>query len=500
MKKILNHRLYLPLFIMIVALLSACKKNVETPPVISEVRSYVASPNDTAINGLVVNDQIKDGQWVVISGQNLKNATQIKFDGVNAAFNGALFAQNNAVVRIPTILFSTIDTTKLYTIEYTTLGGSTTFSFKLGPPKPTITAISNVFANPGDSVFLYGANLVLVQSLSYAGSPITSFKSDLYGTSLGFKMPAQQPTDRVLLTTKTGSVDFKIVATPTITGVSNENAAAGDSVYVYGTYLKNIQIFNFGGAAITSFQSSADGSSVAFKMPSISTTAPVSITTQFGTATTLYKVNDIGSGTGSMSNWEWGGNFNWQWWGGANLYSGDPNSGWPPFNADFPGNPSLYMVLKNSILISGEGNTWSNYAIRMDAKQWVAAGNMNDPIDNWAFKFEVNIPQPWNGGSIVIESADNTYIGRWEPWQTSATTTAPYTTNGWKTITLPFSVFRKKDATLGDGKGASMTKFADLLGASGNSACTMYIHNYSASSTATGFYGAFDNLRVVKIK
>ena len=84
MKKILNHSLYLSLFIMIVALLSACKKDVEKPPVISEVRSYVVTPNDTVINGLIVNNQIKDGQWVVISGQNLKNAVQIKFNGVNA--------------------------------------------------------------------------------------------------------------------------------------------------------------------------------------------------------------------------------------------------------------------------------------------------------------------------------------------------------------------------------------------------------------------------------
>jgi hypothetical protein len=91
-------------------------------------------------------------------------------------------------------LFSTIDTTKLYTIEYTTTGGTTTFPFKLGPGAPTIAAISDVFANPGDSVFLYGTNLVLVQSFSYAGTPITSFKSNLDGTSLGFKMPAQQPT------------------------------------------------------------------------------------------------------------------------------------------------------------------------------------------------------------------------------------------------------------------------------------------------------------------
>ena len=49
MNKILNHRLYLPLFIMIVALLPACKKDIERPPVISEIRSYVATPNDTVL-------------------------------------------------------------------------------------------------------------------------------------------------------------------------------------------------------------------------------------------------------------------------------------------------------------------------------------------------------------------------------------------------------------------------------------------------------------------
>lgn len=500
MNKILNHRLYLTLLIMIVALLSACKKNVEIPPVIAEVRSYVASPNDSVINGLVVNDQIKDGQWVVISGQNLKNAVQIKFDGVSASFNSALFSQNNAVVRIPAILFSTVDTTKLYTIEYTTTGGSTTFSFKLGPGAPTITAISNVFANPGDSVFLYGTNLVLVQSLSYAGTAITSFRSNLDGTSLGFKMPSQQPTDHVLLTTKSGSVNFKIVATPTITSVSNENAIAGDSVYVYGTYLKNVQSFTFAGAAITSFQSSADAGSVGFVMPSISTSGPVSITTQFGSVTTVYNVNDIGTVPGSISNWEWGGNFNWQWWGGSTLTSGDPSSGWPPYSPDFPGNLSMYQVLNRGILSGGEGNTWSNYAIRMGAVQWVSAANMNDPIDNWAFKFEVNIPQAWNGPSILIQSSDATYTCRWEPWQTSATATTPYTTKRWQTITIPFSAFRKTDATLGDGKGASMAKFADLLGTSGNSECYLWLKNFSSSDSPTGFYGAFDNLRVVKIK
>jgi hypothetical protein len=101
---------------------------LKEPPVISEVRSYVATPDDTILNSLVA-----DGQWVVISGQNLKNAIGIKFNGVTASFNSTLFSESSAVVQIPSIMFATIDTNKLYTIEYTTTGGTTTFPFKLGP-------------------------------------------------------------------------------------------------------------------------------------------------------------------------------------------------------------------------------------------------------------------------------------------------------------------------------------------------------------------------------
>jgi hypothetical protein len=492
MNKILNGRLYfLPLFIMIVALFSACKKNVENPPVITEVRSYVATPNDTVLHSLDA-----DGQWVVITGQNLHNALEIKFNGVPASFNPNLFASNSAVVQIPTIFFSSIDTTKLYTIEYTTTGGSTTFPFILGPGAPTIAAISNVFANPGDSVFLLGANLVLVQSFSYAGSNITSFKSNLDGTALGFLMPAQQPTDQILLTTKGGSVAFKIEATPTITGVTNENVAAGDSVYVYGTYLKSIETFTFGGASITSSVSSADGSSVGFVMPSGSTGGPVSITTPFGTATTVFNVKDVK--TGNLANFE-GGN-GWQWWGGSSLKSGDPSSSWPAYIADFPGNPTHFQVLKTKPLSKGEGNTWSSYAVRVASGQWIPAANLSDPISDWALKFEVNIKEPWNGGTINIQSTDGKYIARWEPWQVSATTTAAIKTKGWTTITIPFSMFKAKDATLGDGKGVSISTFTELLGTSGKSECLAFIKNYSDSDTPTGFYGAFDNFRVVKIK
>jgi hypothetical protein len=295
-------------------------------------------------------------------------------------------------------------------------------------------------------------------------------------------MPSPTPTSgKVVLTTKSGTAIYKISADPTITSISNENANAGDSVFIFGTYLKSIQTFIFAGKTITSFNASSSGDTLAFKLPTLSQSGPVTITTQFGTTTTLYNVNDIA--TGSISNW--------QWWGGSYYTSGA---------ADFPGNSSQYMVLKTKSLTVGEGNTYSNYAIRMNAKQWIPVANLSDTVGNWAFKFEVSIPQAWDGVTIDIVADDQTYIARWEPWQVTATTTAAYTTNGWRTITIPFTQFRMTDAKLGDGEGDSMTKFSQLVGSTGSSGCIVYMHNYGTSATATGFYGAFDNFRVVKIK
>nr|WP_294946547.1 glycan-binding surface protein [uncultured Mucilaginibacter sp.] len=503
MKKKLSIGLFfLPVLLLIAALLVTCKKNTDNngnPPVITAVRSYVASPNDTVLHSAVAN-----GQWVVITGQNLQNATQINFDGVPAAFNTALFAPNSAVVKIPDIKFSQIDTAKLYTIEYATAGGSTTFSFKLGPAAPTVIAISNVFAAAGDSVYLYGTNLVLVQSFTYAGTKINSFKSNLDGTSLGFLMPPLTPTDQISVVTKSGTVNLKIVATPTITRISNENAYPDDSVYVYGTYLKNIESLTFAGTAVPFYTSSSDGTSVGFALPTLSQSGPVTITTKFGTATTVYNVNIIDFSTsGGFPNGNWLSNFengsNWKYYGGGQLSAG-AGGGWIPYVSDFPSNTGTFMKLATNKLTPGEGNSYSSYAILLNSTQWVPKTNLNDPVDNWAFKFEVNVKKPWNGGTFIIQSSVGDYAALWQPWQVSATQTAAYKTNGWITVTIPLSSFRRSDPTLGQGRGVPIAKITDLVGASGSSECTMYIHNFSTSPTATDFYGAFDNLRVVKIK
>jgi len=490
--------LFISMLMALLLILPSCKKQKDPMPAISAVNRYVASPADSLLTGIV-----PDGQWVAITGQNLQNALQITFNGVPASFNRTLFSSNHAVVQIPSIVFSTIDTNKLNTIEYTTPGGTAIFTFKLTPATPTITAISNVFANPGDSVFIYGANLVLVQSFSYGGTNIPSFKSDYYGTSLGFVMPNPAPTSgNVVVTTKSGTVSFKIVATPTITAVSNENANTGDSVYVYGTYLKSIQSFTFSGVDITSYVTSADGSFIAFKLPSISQSGLASITTAFGTVTTPYDVYNAynvkwagGATTGIIANFEWGSAFGWGWWGGSRL-SVVSNGGWITDCPEMTGATGMFISIKDNALAAGaEGSQ-----IPIGGAQWLPAANLTDPVDKWALKFEVNIPSSWNGGSIRIQTGfTSSYTALYEPWQISPSTTAAYTTNGWRTVTIPLSRFLSKDATLGEGRGTPATSLANLLGP-GNAGCNVRFKNYGTSTTSTGFYGGFDNFRVVKIK
>ncbi|MDD5149816.1 MAG: glycan-binding surface protein [Flavobacterium sp.] len=503
MKKFLNKKIYfLLMFCSVAIFVISCNNDSIGTPVITDVRNYAASPKDT-----IMTDAVADQQWVVIEGQNLQNALKISFNGVPTTFKSTLLTPNSAIVQIPAIIFSTIDENKLYTLEYVTSEGSTTFSFHLGPAAPVITAISDVFAQPNDSVYIYGTDLVLLKSFSYGGTPINAVTTNLSGTVLGFLMPSPAPTSGdVVVTTMSGVATLKIVATPTITGISNENAIANDSVFVYGTYLKGIQSFTFSGSTITSFKSNSNGSAVGFKMPSISASGPASITTSFGTATTVYDVYNpynvqyAGSATtGIVANMEWGDAFGWGWWGGSALSVSDPGAtgGWISLHTDMAVNKGMFITITDPVLAVGA----SGGRIPIGAAQWMPVGNLNDAVDNWAIKFEINVPQSWKGSTIAIQTDFNSsYTARFEPWQITPTTSAAYSTKGWTTVTIPLSMFRAKDPTLGEGKGASITKLTEILGGTGKTGCAIFNINYGKSSTTTGIHIGFDNVRVVKIK
>jgi hypothetical protein len=191
MRKLLyNANNYLLLLLLAVVFIaqSGCKKdqtyNTGTPS-ITRVRNYVAKPGDSILS------RVAPGQWVVITGLNLKGALQIYFDGTKSSFNDALFSDTSAVVLIPAVIaFPSVAASQLNTIRYVTTHGETTFSFSIIAPAPTISDISNEGANPGDSVTISGLNFFFVKSINYAGKAVTGFTASNDGTSIRIAVPA----------------------------------------------------------------------------------------------------------------------------------------------------------------------------------------------------------------------------------------------------------------------------------------------------------------------
>lgn len=379
---------------------SACKKEVtERAPVITNVRNYAASPADTLVNSITT------GQWVVLIGHNLKDAVQISFNGIPATISSVMFSDTSATVLVPAVIpFPSVPAESLNTIRYITRQGTTTFTFGIVAPPPTISSISNENANEGDSVYIYGLNLFFINELTFAGTSITDYVTAADGTAIGFVLPA------------------------------------------------------------------------------LSQSGPVVIATKSGTVSTAFNVND--PTTGVLCDFD---NINTFSWG-----TGTDNS-----SVNFPGNRGYYAVLSNDILPAGDGNWWnSQRSINTNDVQWVPVDSLSLPIDQYAFKFEINVPDAWSGTSIyVVKGYAFDYMARYEPWQGANATVIPFTTKGWHTVTIPLSTFRAND-----GKGTAAASLTTLLGSSGNGAVNIQTKNFSASPSASGLQAAIDNIRVVKIK
>lgn len=492
---------FFAIILLVMSVLPACKKDkVNGPPEITSIRNYAPAPDDTLVTG------INPGQWVVIQGQNLAEATEILFNGTPAQFSHGLFANDKAVVQIPaSIPFNSVPAELQNTVRFTTTTGSTLFSFNFNFPRPVITGLGNETFFPGDSVYIYGSGFFLVQSVSFAGASITGYETDPYGTFIRFICPplAQVPGGPITVVAKGGTATTTItysVGKPSIYSISNENPNVDDSVFIYGAAFKDIQSVNFGGNIISTYRTDPDFSYIAFKCPALTSAGLVSVVTLYGTASTTFRVND--KTTGIIGNMEWGDQFGWQWFGGASLTVDDPsrNGGWIYSDPLFKVNTTMFIsLINNTPLNSGDGNDGST-SIRLGEARWIPAANLSDPPENWAIKFEMIIPKPWNGASLCIQGGVSANIMyRYEPWSTPAGP-VDFKTNGWTTVTIPLSNFRVNSATLGDGRGNPITTLASLVGNSGVTNMNLYMKNYNAATNPTGYYAAFDNIRVVKIK
>jgi hypothetical protein len=368
---------------------------------------------------------------------------------------------------------------------------------------PVITSVTNYAASPNDSaiqsllpgqwVVLNGHNLQDAVQILFNGVP-ANFNSGLFADNhavvqvpavIPFPTVSQDKLNTIQYFTPHGSttIQFNIVApAPTIQAISNENANTGDSVYIYGTNLFLLTKVNVAGIPITEYVSSPNGTSVGFVLPELTEGGPVVVANKSGKDSTVYHINDQVKGV--LCNFDNVSTFSW----GTNIDNSD---------TDFPSNRGAYAVLYSPVLSAGDGSWWnSQRSINTNAVQWIPVSQLNDSIENYAFKFEINVPDDWQGTSIlVLKDYTWTYVALCEPWKDANGNTFPYKTKGWRTITIPLTEFRTNN-----GKGTSVKTLTDLLGASANGVLNVFTVNNGSKPTDTGLRAAVDNLRVVKFK
>jgi len=125
--------------------LSGCEKDEVSPPSISEIRNYAASPADTAVQTL------EAGQWVVVLGQNLGDVSQVYFGSIPATLNQTLTTDQSIVVQVPTIPFDSVARDKVNIVTVVNGSGSASFTINI-TGAPLIARIRNFAAAPRDTV------------------------------------------------------------------------------------------------------------------------------------------------------------------------------------------------------------------------------------------------------------------------------------------------------------------------------------------------------------
>lgn len=126
-------------------LLSACEKEELSPPVITEIRNYAASPADTAVQTL------QAAQWVVVLGQNLGDVSQVYFGSIPATINHTLLTDGSIVVQVPSIPFDSVAREKVNIVTVVNGSGSASFTVNI-TGAPMISRVRNYASAPKDTV------------------------------------------------------------------------------------------------------------------------------------------------------------------------------------------------------------------------------------------------------------------------------------------------------------------------------------------------------------
>ncbi|WP_298711083.1 glycan-binding surface protein [Chitinophaga sp.] len=406
-----NIRILLAGFLLLLA--AACTKDdagVSGPPVIHRVTMLDSAKMDSAFV------EAFPGTLILITGENLKGATSVKFNNFESYFNPAYNTNTHIIMTIPRdATTEATDPDVPNQIRITTPRGEAVHGFTLNIPPPSISGIENENAFAGDSMIVHGAALWLVEKVILPGGrEITETKGNFAGDRLAFLLPdLQGDTGRITIVGKIGTA------------------------YSDGP-INNHQETN----VISNFTNSGE----AGEQP----------------------------------------RFNWPYWGA--IRTNDP--------VKFPGTRGFYLEHIFGDIPHGNWNWWeSNRTGQFNTVVLFTPEERNNKTEQYALKFEINTKEPWTAGVCLFRF--NNLVIRWKPWD-GLPGSVFHTGNKWRTVTIPLDNIRKSGPE-GDGTGDVVTSMADIVLEDGGLPFVYWL-GPSDDKPITFFHAAFDNFRIVKIK
>jgi hypothetical protein len=485
----------------------ACKKNNGGTPSISGVRVIDSTKRDS----LFV--QAFPGTEIVINGANLDGAQAVLFNDTSAYFNPVYNTSTHLIVTIPATAQTMATNSKVPNrIKVVTSHGTASFTFTLVEPAPYITSIS--FDNTGTEVFINGANFQGIKKITFPGGDTAlgfSVNKD-YNIIAAIIPPGSGLTDSLRVFVTYGVASYAFPPPMTITGVSNENAVAGDTITLTGTNFVVINKVIFpGGIAGTQLHVQSVNQLTVVVPPGVTAPDTLRINGVLGNASSTqlfdsyithpspgYLCDFNGSGNGGTSDNE--GFVNWT--GG---YMSAANAA-----TTYPGGTGAVGFLTNAAAMPGSSNPGSQgnagFEQLLDLP-WVS--NTALPVAGYSLKFEIYVTTPWTAGELWIMNGDwyawHNWLARYAPWETAVG--GKFQPSSWRTVTIPLSQF--ESATGGSNSdnnewdlksfptgGSNPVHFSDFTA---TSLCFTLVNDQSSPAVpANGLNFAIDNIRIVK--
>ena len=423
----------------------SCKKDDNSgPPSINTVRAVDSTKRDSFFVKAV------PGNLIVIQGVNLGGLKAVYFNDTSAYFNPAYATSSNIIVTIPASAQTAATNPKVPSIiKVVTDHGTATYAFTLYLPPPAISSIA--IDNSGKILYINGYNFQGIQKIRFpvAGADTAlSFTVNKTFTQIAAVIPPGVPfKDSLRVYCTFGTAAFSYPPPMSITSVSNENAAGGNSITINGTNFIGIQQVVFpGGINSTSVQTNSVNQLTVLVPMGITTTDSIRLIGSLGTIATpqlfdsyithvspgyltTFQVQYSIDNTGFIG-----------WTGG---YADAPTAA-----TNYPGGTNGVGVLQQQSPMPGNssaGSQGNGGLMQLNGVPWVA--NTGESINNYSMKFEVYVAKPWSAGAIWISVGNwygwKSYTARYAPWLSA--TGGIYQPAGWVTATIPLSQFITKN-------------------------------------------------------